>query len=1043
MNQQATPHIRQATLHIFQLEMGRFWSALLIATALVISVTAQAPPGNERGRRAEMDPLARDGFSAGQFPEMVDRLQESGTLPVIIRLRLKGGGSRLDEAQDALLAEMTGYDPASVKRFRYIPYLRLRIDAGGYERLRSSALVDGIQEDNAVHPDIVTRERAVKGAPIRTDRGGAAGQALVMIGAGVDRHHPELAGRVAAESCFSTSESGHGVTSLCASEERTDCSSHPTRGMACEADTGRALLAAGRDSQADRVTLIPIQVFSRMERREGCPDGRDGCLVAYDSDVALGLEKVIELSRVQQIGAVSLNVSNLRLTENCGEGGSAIEAAIRRLREGHILTVLATERGSTGHLCTTEAVTPSQVVGFTGEAAEVAGLLAAARSLLPWAGPEVLRGVLAASGADYSRFNETIRSLAGTEIRGDSSPPGTPGMAESVANRPIAPTELLGSALTTSQLELTWKDNSDNEEGFAIRRKQLGENGWTVIKVTSRNTTSFRDTGLFPGTTYLYTVTAVNVTGESPGSNETKVELPIYNFLTYSNGVPVNSSLHANRYDHYRLSVPFGATQLLVQTYGSGNSNLYVRYGSLPTIYKFDCRSTLNTSSDRCLFSYPLAGDWFIMVYSDSNSVVSYTMSATYLTGVENNRPAAPTNLLATATSFSQISLSWEDNSSNEVGFSIRRRAGINGTPVQIATVSQNVTSYFDTGLNSDVTYYYTIVAYNLAGFSGSSNDANATPPGQLTGRPLPPGGLQATASVNGEINLSWIDVSSNEAGFSIRRRAFLNNLWQVVGTVGPNITSFTDRQVVPGTTYFYTVTAINSAGESPLSNEALATGTGGSSADNTAIPPLNVIATSASTTRTILRWTDNSTSEFGYRIRRKEGTDGLWILIAIVDQNVTTFEDNGVTPGSTYYYTITSFGLSGESATSNETAVTMPTIAFTPLENGVMLPHTVGRYRLRYYRINVPSGASELLIQTKGSGSTEMYVRNGLQPTNFYYNCRSLSDTTNNRCYFLNPPSGDWYILLTSNSLQGSIYQLTATYKMGVNLNTLTPTGR
>ncbi|NDD62910.1 MAG: hypothetical protein EBZ36_02855, partial [Acidobacteria bacterium] len=86
---------------------------------------------------------------------------------------------------------------------------------------------------------------------------------------------------------------------------------------------------------------------------------------------------------------------------------------------------------------------------------------------------------------------------------------------------------------------------------------------------------------------------------------------------------------------------------------------------------------------------------------------------------------------------------------------------------------------------------------------------------------------------------------------------------------------------------------------------------------------------------------------------------------------------------------------------------------------------------------------SGELLVQTKGSGNTEMYVRHGQMPTFFYYNCRSLSDTTNNRCYFLNPAPGDWYILLTSNTQQGSIYQLTATHKMGVNLDTLTPTGR
>lgn len=1019
---------------------------LLILTATILPVVGQTPVGGDRLRGMEEAPRAQDDGGSRHFGEVAARLRENGTMPVIVRLRSRVGEVSISQAQEALIGEMTGYDPTSIKKFRYIPYLRLRIDAEGYERLRASTLVGEIQEDHAVHPDLTTRQRAVKSVPGvvsgRLTGGGGAGLAVAMIGAGIERNHPDLTGRVIGEACFSTGDSGRGVTSLCATEERTDCS---MAGAGCVADTERALLAAGRDSQADKVSLIPIQVYSRVGGREGCPDGRENCLVAYDSDVILGLEKVIEISRIRRIAAVSLNTSNLRLTENCDQGGSALTAAIRQLREAGIATVTAVERGGGGYPCAAGAIVPSQIRGFTGDGAELAGLFSVVRGIAPWAGVEALQAVLSGVGEGYERFSEAISSLVGLEDlkSSESLLPDRPESIDIVSSRPSAPTELLGSALSTSQIELTWRDNSENEEGFAIRRKRLEDNNWTVINVAARNTTTFRDTGLFPGTTYLYNVTAVNPTGESAGSNETQVGLPIYDFLIYNNGIPVNSSLHANRYDYYRLSVPFGATQLLVQTYGSGNSNLYVRYGSLPGLFKFDCRSTLDTSSDRCVFSYPQAGDWFIMVYSNSNSVVSYTMSATYLTGVENNRPGAPTNLLATATSFSQISLSWEDNSSNEVGFSIRRRIGLNGTPVQIATVSQNVTSYFDTGLNSDVTYYYTIVAYNLAGFSASSNDANATTPGQLTTRPLQPSGLQATATAGGVINLRWVDVSSNEAGFSIRRRAFLNNLWQVVGTVGPNITSFVDRQVVPGTTYFYTVTAINSAGESPLSNEALATSAGSSPAENSAIPPLNVMATSVATNRTIIRWTDNSLDEFGFRIRRKEGTDGQWILIAIVDQNVTVYQDDGVTPGSTYYYTISSFTMAGESAPSSETEVTMPTFAFTPLENGVMLPHTVGRYRLRYYRINVPSGASELLVQTKGSGSTEMYVRNGLIPTNFYYNCRSLSDTTNNRCYFLNPAPGDWYILLTSNSLQGSIYQLTATYKMGVNLNTLTPTGR
>jgi hypothetical protein len=74
--------------------------------------------------------------------------------------------------------------------------------------------------------------------------------------------------------------------------------------------------------------------------------------------------------------------------------------------------------------------------------------------------------------------------------------------------------------------------------------------------------------------------------------------------------------------------------------------------------------------------------------------------------------PTAPSNLTATAASTTQINLSWTDNSSNETGFRIKRRASGATTSVEIGTVLQNVLSYQDSGLTPGTTYFYTVVAY-------------------------------------------------------------------------------------------------------------------------------------------------------------------------------------------------------------------------------------------------------------------------------------------------------------------------------------------
>ena len=92
--------------------------------------------------------------------------------------------------------------------------------------------------------------------------------------------------------------------------------------------------------------------------------------------------------------------------------------------------------------------------------------------------------------------------------------------------------------------------------------------------------------------------------------------------------------------------------------------------------------------------------------------------------------PPAPSSLSATATSASQVDLSWTDNALNESGLRIERKAGSGGTFSQIATVAPNLTGYSDTGVGASTTYYYRTRAYNWNGNSGYSNEASSiTPP--------------------------------------------------------------------------------------------------------------------------------------------------------------------------------------------------------------------------------------------------------------------------------------------------------------------------
>ncbi len=100
--------------------------------------------------------------------------------------------------------------------------------------------------------------------------------------------------------------------------------------------------------------------------------------------------------------------------------------------------------------------------------------------------------------------------------------------------------------------------------------------------------------------------------------------------------------------------------------------------------------------------------------------------------------PAAPTALGASATGPSTIALTWTDNSDNENGFRVERSSD-NVNFAEVATVGVNQTTYGDSGLSSQATYYYRVRAanlYNTVSYSAYTNVASATTPG--TGSQLP-----------------------------------------------------------------------------------------------------------------------------------------------------------------------------------------------------------------------------------------------------------------------------------------------------------------
>ena len=146
---------------------------------------------------------------------------------------------------------------------------------------------------------------------------------------------------------------------------------------------------------------------------------------------------------------------------------------------------------------------------------------------------------------------------------------------------------------------------------------------------------------------------------------------------------------------------------------------------------------------------------------------------------------------------------------------------GISVTPsgafVYVVNQLAGTVSVIDTDYNSN--NYNTVIATVDVGNSPTGF-------GTFIGGKVPRAPSNLTATHNGtyEIGLTWDDNSDDELGFKILRKRYINGTYAVIATLGPNITSFSEKGLEGTSNYYYKVVAYNHAGDSDYSNESYAT---------------------------------------------------------------------------------------------------------------------------------------------------------------------------------------------------------------------------
>lgn len=483
---------------------------------------------------------------------------------------------------------------------------------------------------------------------------------------------------------------------------------------------------------------------------------------------------------------------------------------------------------------------------------------------------------------------------------------GTSEYSNEAASGLNSPSQLTAVALGASTIQLTWKDNSDDELGFRLERKDPISGVFILVEVLQPNSQEYFDTDLAAATSYTYRIASYSSTAVSGYSNEATA-------VTFTQDIPGPSFLTAD-FDPLLRKVVVSWKDNTDEENGTeierkeGLTGIFQGIGFTDEDQTFFLDDNIEEDKVYYYRARHTTNEGFKTPYSNEDSA--------YVPALP---PEAPTNLqIFTFTQNLVFGLHWEDNSEDEDGFELIRTSIESGATFS-RTFPANTTAYNDTLPDPTKDYTYRVRSFKNGLFSDYSNEVT-TLEDELT----PPSGLTAAQVTNeNAVELEWIDNSNNELGFIIERRRSNENDFEILKFVGPDSEYFLDQSgLVSGTVYIYRVQAYNSSNYSDYSNTA--TIEIDPRDPNAITPPTELTASQLSGQNAVdLAWVDNSDNELGFIIERRKSNESNFSLLTYVAANIEFFRDlTGLQFETVYVYRVKAYSANAESEYSNTATI-------------------------------------------------------------------------------------------------------------------------
>ncbi len=431
------------------------------------------------------------------------------------------------------------------------------------------------------------------------------------------------------------------------------------------------------------------------------------------------------------------------------------------------------------------------------------------------------------------------------------------------------------SSPNSTTLEIKW-NQCDDISGYELYRSTSKNSGYKNVAVLSgKSKTSYTDTGLTAGKTYYYKVRSYKGSDYSSYSAiQSAYPLEVATIKSVkSNGsgtltVSWNELSKATGYILYRSTSEASGYTKLAEINSGSTTSYNDTTASKGTKYYYQIQAYNKQNGKTCYAS-------------NSTASMGWSIAAAKISGVNSHENGG-------------LLVKW-GTVKNAYRYEVYRSTKKSGTYKKIATVSKN--TYEDLTVKTNTSYYYKIRTVNRVNKVNGYGSYSSV----KTGKQIAQTSVSLIRTTSDtEAKISWKKVSG-ATGYKVYRSTSKNGKYTVVKTFSKGTTtSYTNKKLKTGKTYYYKVQVLNKVGSYAGCSE-LSKAVSVKMLGKTEVSHIQTMGN----TKLKVVWEKVSGAK-GYQVARSTSKNGTYGVVATLTSDATTsYTDKTVKAGKTYYYKV------------------------------------------------------------------------------------------------------------------------------------------